>query len=45
MEVVVIRPRELESLRSGGQNVELIDVRTPPNSVRFTYFRPQYTVE
>jgi rhodanese-related sulfurtransferase len=29
MEVVVIRPRELESLRSGGQNLELIDVRTP----------------
>lgn len=29
MEVVTIRPRDLDALRSSGRNVELIDVRTP----------------
>jgi rhodanese-related sulfurtransferase len=29
MEVVSIRPRDLEALRAGGRSVELIDVRTP----------------
>jgi rhodanese-related sulfurtransferase len=29
MEVVTISPRDLDALRSGGRDVELIDVRTP----------------